>query len=458
MQNKLSTRLGQRLALTPRLAQNLKVLSMSNAELDAYVEECLQTNPLLETDTDIPEKTDVVYQDKTDFEPDNLWRESGDDRWEKMYLSSAGQGYQFNDAQLPQEQCLSRRLHEQVNCEPMSSSRRQIAHAIIDSLDEDGYFRASETELADQIRVESSEVLSVLEGVIHQLEPGGIGSRCLEECLLLQLGGKSGADILARHMLTCYSDRLSEGDEVLAELTDSSLEAVEAARARMRRLDPCPGHSLFDSSANIYARPEIIFHCDASGNFRIEVPSYSWQKISLSARFQGQSWQGADNDFVHNATREARWLIDALEQRQLTLHKVANCLASRQKAFLKYGLLGLKPLTLLDVATEVGLHESTISRVTSGKYAQTPLGLIEMKQFFSSGLPTRGGGAISVFRVQRRIKALIDSEPKSRPISDQAISNHLQAEGIKIARRTVAKYREQLYLPASGQRKQPIQA
>ncbi len=457
MQTKLSTRLGQRLALTPRLAQSLKVLSMSSVELDAYVEECLQTNPLLETDTPVPEKTDVACQDKTDSEPDNLWRESGDDRWERMYVSSTGQDYQFDDDRLPSEQCLSHRLHEQVDCEPMSSFRRQIAHAIVDSLDEDGYFRSNEAEIAEQIQVEASDVSSVLEGVIHQLEPGGIGSRCLEECLLLQLDGTSEADILARHLLKSYADHLGDGDETLAELTGSSLKAVKAARARMRRLDPYPGHSRFDST-NIYARPEIIFHRDANGSFRIEVPSYTWQKVSLSARFQGQIWKGAENDFVHNAEREARWLIDALEQRKVTLHKVANCLMSRQGAFLKYGPLGLKPLTLLDVATEVGLHESTISRVTSGKYAQTPLGLIEMKQFFSSGLPTRGGGVISVFRVKRRIKALIDSEPKSRPISDQAISNSLQAEGIRIARRTVAKYREQLHFPASGQRKEPVQA
>ncbi|MDQ6960892.1 MAG: RNA polymerase sigma-54 factor, partial [Mariprofundaceae bacterium] len=149
----------------------------------------------------------------------------------------------------------------------------------------------------------------------------------------------------------------------------------------------------------------------------------------------------------------AKWLLYALEQRSETLHKVARCLARRQQAFLEYGLLGLKPLTLQDVAGEVGLHESTVSRVTNGKYAETPLGLIEMRRFFSAGLPTRGGGTVSVYRVQQRVKTLIDSEPSERPISDQAISDRLQAEGIEIARRTVAKYRETLGLPPSSQRR-----
>jgi len=148
--------------------------------------------------------------------------------------------------------------------------------------------------------------------------------------------------------------------------------------------------------------------------------------------------------------------MHALDQRSETLLKVALCLAQRQRAFLEFGVLGLKPLTLQDVAEDVGLHESTISRVTNGKYADTPIGLIELRRFFSAGLPTRGGGTISVYRVQQRVKALIDSEPAGRPISDQAIADRLQAEGIEIARRTVAKYREQLGLLPSSQRRRAV--
>jgi len=185
----------------------------------------------------------------------------------------------------------------------------------------------------------------------------------------------------------------------------------------------------------------------------VDIPGTGWQGISLNERWKKQQWQGKDKEFMSQAMKEAKWLLHALDQRSETLMKVALCLAQRQRAFLEYGVLGLKPLTLQDVAEDVGLHESTISRVTNGKYADTPIGLIELRRFFSAGLPTRGGGMISVYRVQQRVKALIDSEPAVRPISDQAIADRLQAEGIEIARRTVAKYREQLGLPPSSQRR-----
>jgi len=249
-----------------------------------------------------------------------------------------------------------------------------------------------------------------------------------------------------------FPEQLFEPDDILAKLAECGVDELARARARLRRLDPFPGHGLHGQE-NIYIRPEIVFRRTPDGDIAIEVPGYSWQGLRLNEQWRGRQWQGADREFVDNATREAKWLLYALEQRRDTLFKVAECLARRQRAFLEYGLLGLKPLTLQDVAEEVGLHESTISRVTSGKYAQTPLGMIELRRFFSAGLPTRGGGEISVYRVQQRVKALIESEPAGRPISDQAISDRLRAEGIEIARRTVAKYRESLGIPPSSQRR-----
>jgi len=190
----------------------------------------------------------------------------------------------------------------------------------------------------------------------------------------------------------------------------------------------------------------------------VEVPRSGWRGLKISEQWSGTKFTGPDRSFMEAASQEAKWLLHALDQRSETLKKVGLCLASKQRLFLEHGILGLKPLTLQDVAEEVGLHESTISRVTNGKYAQTPLGLIEMRRFFSAGLPTRGGGMVSVYRVQQRVKTLIDSEPAGRPISDQAISERLQAEGIEIARRTVAKYREQLGLLPSSQRRRAGEA
>jgi RNA polymerase sigma-54 factor len=234
-------------------------------------------------------------------------------------------------------------------------------------------------------------------------------------------------------------------------MLDCTFEELEQARARMRRLDPFPGHGL-RGETNIYVRPEIIFR-RSNRDIEVEIPSSSRWKLRINHQWDGHEWKGSDSEFMENAMQEAKWLLYALDQRSETLMKVGMCLAKRQRAFLEHGILGLKPLTLQDVAEEVGLHESTISRVTNGKYAETPLGLIEMRRFFSAGLPTRGGGTISVYRVQQRVKTLIESEPLGKPISDQAIADRLQAEGIEIARRTVAKYREQVGLPPSSQRR-----
>jgi len=454
MQTKLAQKLGQRLTLTPQLTQSLKVLAMNAMDLDLYIEECIESNPLLnkdENESDMPQaEQGVAGRDK---EQETDWRENGDNRWETMYTPSVGRdGVDMRDQQWQEQQTVGQSLHEQVDRQPMEDTDRIVAHALIDSLDDDGYFRSNPDELATSLHGDAETLEKVLVAIVQQLEPAGIGARDLPECLLIQLDSDDACDALARRLLLHFSDQLLEADEVLASQMDCSIKELAGARARLRRLDPFPGHGLHGQD-NIYIHPEVIFRRNAEGDISIEVPGYSWQGLHLNEQWKSQHWKGAEREFMDTATREAKWLLYALEQRRETLHKVAHCLARRQQAFLEYGLLGLKPLTLQDVAGEVGLHESTVSRVTNGKYAETPLGLIEMRRFFSAGLPTRGGGTISVYRVQQRVKALIDSEPSGRPISDQAISDRLQAEGIEIARRTVAKYRETLGLPPSSQRR-----
>lgn len=454
MQTKLSQKLGQRLALTPQLTQSLKVLAMNAMDLDAYIEECLECNPVLEVDERPGDPVKIEHEAKAlEVDEQAEWRESGDNRWESMYSqSSASEGPDMRDQQWQDEQTVAQSLHEQVDRQPMSAEMRAMSHALIDMLDDDGYLRTDLSETADDLGCDAEVLEKALHEVIQQLDPPGIGARELTECLLLQLEDDNACDALARQLLLHFSDALFEGDAELARLAACDVQAVAEARARLRRLDPFPGHGL-RGQENIYIRPEIVFHRTAQGEIQIEVPGYGWQGVRMSEQWQGRSWQGSDREFIDNATREAKWLLHALDQRRETLHKVATCLAKRQRAFLEYGALGLKPLTLQDVAEDVGLHESTISRVTNGKYAETPLGLIEMRRFFSAGLPTRGGGTISVYRVQLRVKTLIESEPAGRPVSDQAIADRLCAEGIEIARRTVAKYRESMGIPPTSQRR-----
>ncbi len=453
MRANLSTSIGQRLILTPKLAQSLKILAMNAIDLEGYIDECLDSNPMLENEEQTNDKPDDTLSSEKETSLENDWRETGDDRWEMMYSSGSGENYSSPENLLQAGKHLEQGLHEQLDCQPMSGDERLIAHAIVDSLDDDGYFRADPADLMLNLGVGSSNIVDVLERIVQELEPRGIGARNLKECLLLQLDEETETEMLARSLIQDYSEHLFENDQLLAEISCRTVEEITKARTRMRRLDPFPGHCL-SSDKTIYIQPEVIFHRQPDRSLRIEIPDYTWRNLRLNKTWQGHSWHGSDRDFMNKASREASWLLYALEQRRNTLCKVARFLASHQRRFLEFGPIGLKPLTLQEVASEVGLHESTISRVTNGKYAQTPLGLIEMKKFFSTGLPVRGGGTIAVYRVQQRIKALITSEPAGRPIADQTVSEVLQAEGVQIARRTVAKYREQLGFAPTHQRKQ----
>ncbi len=442
----LSQKQAQRLALTPQLTQSLKVLAMNSQELELYIAESLESNPLLEMEA--PKEAEAA-QDVKDTE---AWPEhEGGDRWDHVYNHRGFDGGEL-EQQWQDEQSLSDSLHEQINQQPMDDTEREIAHTIIDSLEDDGYFRASVEEVLEGLskKVKKSKIIEVLECVVQELEPAGIGARDLTECLLLQIPDDDSSATLVRQMLLYHADIITD-DAALMEAMHCDIEALDAARTLLRRLDPFPGHGL-RGRENIYVQPEIIFRM-VNRKIEVEVPRSGWRNLKINEQWASQKWQGQDRAFMDAASQEAKWLLQALDQRSETLMKVGLCLAERQKLFLEHGILGLKPLTLQDVAEEVGLHESTISRVTNGKYAQTPLGMIELRRFFSAGLPTRGGGMISVHRVQQRVKTLIESEPLGRPISDQAIAERLQMEGVEIARRTVAKYREQLGLPPSSQRR-----
>jgi RNA polymerase sigma-54 factor len=457
----LSQKATQRLALTPQLTQSLKVLAMNSQDLELYIEESLESNPLLELETPKENsQTETTPGEDVPKQKEEDWRDQqGDDGWESMYQG----GRQFEgsseiEQQWEEEQSLSDSLHEQVNQQPMGDQERLIAHTIIDSLEDDGYFRADIDEVihgSNDASIKPEDVVQVLECIVQELEPTGIGARDLIECLLMQISDTDSSATMVRQILLYHADILSD-DIALMDAMHCSIDELDAARGLLRRLDPFPGHGL-RGHENIYVQPEIIFRI-VNKKIEVEVPKSGWRGLKMNGQWPGQKWTGKDRDFMDTANQEAKWLLHALGQRSETLMKVGICLAHKQKLFLEHGILGLKPLTLQDVAEEVGLHESTISRVTNGKYAQTPLGLIELRNFFSAGLPTRGGGTISVHRVQQRVKTLIESEPLGRPISDQAISERLQAEGIEIARRTVAKYREQLGLPPSSQRRRAAKA
>ncbi len=434
------------LAITQELRQSLQILAMNALELSAFLETVLAENPLLELEEEPQEEASLESA-----EAEQAALESGDERWDWV-RSSFAEEEGNREALWRDEPTLLARLHEQIDRQPMDERARAIAHAIVDSLDEDGYFRADPREVGEAVAASPEEVERVLEEVVHHLEPAGVGARDLTECLLLQLDGRNPMDALCRRILMHCPEALAESDAVLAEAAHCSAQEAAQARARLRRLDPWPGHGL-RGTPGLYVRPELIFRRTNTGEIEVELADAEWQRLRMNERWARARWEGEDAAFVRRARQEAKFLLKALAQRAQTMLAVGRCLARRQRLFLEIGVLGLRPLTLQEVAEELGIHESTVSRVTSGKYALTPVGVVELKRFFSGGLPTRGGGAVSVHRVKQRIRMLIESEPPGRPISDQAIAERLQMEGIQIARRTVAKYREQMGIPSTSVRR-----
>lgn len=447
LQQKLSTKL----VIAPQLAQSLKILAMNSLKLESYVESCLEQNPLLERVPDADTPVEIEY--KTD---DALQLEF-DGGWESLHINSQRDGDMVNvEAQpRPEDVPLYDSLHRQLGCEPMSEQTRSIACAIVDSLDDDGYYRCNPDETARICQSDATTIVQVLQQVVQSLDPAGIGARDLVECLLLQLRESDNEDSAvidtATQLLLYPTESLGESDEYLTNRLDCSIETLNLARKRLRQLDPSPG--LNQAQPDLYIRPELGFRLLQTGSVEVEVFNTTGTAVRMTEQWNNHTWTGKDKAFMEKSRKEACELLHALSQRAETLLKVGLFLADYQRAFLEHGIVAIKPLTLQVVADACGLHESTISRVTNGKYAQTPLGPIDMHRFFSAGLNTRSGETIAISRVLRRIQCMIEAESPQKPLSDQAILTQLTREGIEIARRTVAKYREGLGFPSSTKRK-----
>jgi len=299
---------------------------------------------------------------------------------------------------------------------------------------------------------ENLAIEDVLLHIVQACEPAGIGARDARECLLLQLDGSCQEDALARRLLlhADSADLLAVSVSKLAKVLAVSVVDVEAALARLRRLDLFPGHDVQGQQA--YLKPEVFFFLDA-GKVCYRVQDCFSRALSYHNPYEKKSFKGKDLDYMRYASQEAKGLLSALDQRLQTLDRLAACLAECQAAYIHSGVLAKLPLTLFDVAERLSVHESTISRAVSGKYAQTPWGVVPLKQFFSAGLASKTGAMVSVCRVKELIRLLIQGESCKRPISDQALADRLEQQGVFIARRTVAKYREALGIPASGKRR-----
>jgi RNA polymerase sigma-54 factor len=461
--------LSQSLKLTPQLTQAIKLLAMSTLELDQEVTQLLEANPVLEREEDLPGEdygdepapSDDREPESADDIDDRLdlqdYEEFGD--WnEPANASSSYEGEDGERERAADAPDLRAELAWQMALRPLSERDRAIAAVLIDAIDDDGYLREDDASLVAALPADwhvAPEDVAVVRTLLQQCDPPGVGARDLRECLLLQLRQQQPDPErdLALRIVAEHLDTLPKTDAAqLARRLGTTPDDIEAALRRIRSLKPRPGERPVDSEDDAVV-PDLIAR-KINGRWRVQLNPSSLPGIGINRHYERMAAEsrGDAGSYLRGRLQEARWLMKSLQQRGETLMKVGNCIVREQGAFLDYGPEALRPLTLRAIADEVGLHESTISRATTRKYMATPRGVFELKRFFSSGVATSEGGEASATAIQAMIRKLIDAEQKARPLSDQALTESLKQAGIQVARRTVAKYREAMNIPASSDR------
>jgi len=474
----LQLRINQQLALTPQLQQAIRLLQLSSVELEMELREALESNPLLElaeggdgeaeaqadgeTVVDIAsdsesataEREEPNYDEPNYDEPMNFELERSSDYGAPIPEDS--DGFEAQDGE-PED--LRDHLLWQLNLTSMSARDRAIGVTIIEAIDDDGYLHESDetlqSNLAGLYRVGADEIEAVRHR-IQQFDPLGVGSRSLSECLCVQLdacdpqtpGWHAAKALAAEHL-----EELARNDRArLCRQLKVDADDLDAAIALIRSLDPKPGAQIDPGKAEYVAPDAYAFR--HNGRWSVGLSPNCQPKLSINQQYAGLIARARRDDaaYLRGQLQEARWLIKSLETRADTVLKVAGAIVRAQSAFLDFGPEAMRPLVLRDIADEIGMHESTVSRVTTRKYLHTPRGTFEFKYFFSSGVATVDGGAASATAIQAMIRKLIGEEIPARPLSDQTLAAELNRRGIEVARRTVAKYREALHIPSSNER------
>jgi RNA polymerase sigma-54 factor len=467
---KLQARLSQKLILTPSLQQAIKLLPMTTIELAELLTQEMVENPMLEeVQTDDPPTPDTAAQQDAEAEKK---RDDGKDAWddadyEYFFGEYLDEGYRPRQPQevkelppientLSSKSSLADHLMWQLNLQTSDEVLREIGAAIIGNIDEDGYLVASVNEIASLGGWEDSLVEKALEHV-QTFDPIGVGSRDLQECLLLQLrhvglAGTPAETLVKDHLRLLQNHRIPE----LARALGIEPEEVKGHIELIKQLDPKPG-SRYSPADSQYVIPDVyIIKTDEGYKAVLNEDGLPQLRISpVYRRLLDKGGETTDETraYVKDKFRSALWLLKSVDQRQKTILKVATSIINFQREFLDRGIELLRPLVLRDVANDIGMHESTVSRVVNNKYMHTPQGVYEMKYFFHSGINSSYGESVSSVTIKQRIKKIVEAEDPRRPLSDSKIMNILQKEGLVLARRTIAKYREELKIPTSNQRK-----
>jgi RNA polymerase sigma-54 factor len=469
----LQLKLGQQLTMTPQLQQAIRLLQLPVLELQAQVQEALETNVMLETEED--EQIDLTSldqpapqgEDDDDSvpEPEQVTVEM-EDPWTETSTPS-GEGRAPDDDDRPMEfvdervRDLHQHLIWQLEVSPLDPRQVWIGEAIVDALNDDGYLTESPAEIAKSLSadlpVTAEDVEQVL-AFVQALDPTGVGARSVGECLCLQLAqldaSTPGRD-LAMSLACDYLQAVADRDlGALRAVTGADETSLEAAFALIRGCNPRPGSS-FETAAPEYIVPDVFVRRTDQG-WAVEINPGSVPRLRVNQDYASLVSRSGDYATLRSQLQEARWLIRSLEIRRDTLLRVARTIVQRQAAFLERGEEAMQPMILRDVAEDIGMHESTISRVTTGKYMLTPRGLYEFRFFFSSHVSGADGEDVSSVAIRARIRKLIADEEPTKPLSDAQLAQRLSDEGVKVARRTVAKYREALGLASSGDRRQAL--
>lgn len=477
---RLQVKLSQQLVMTPQLQQAIKLLQLSRMELVDVVTEELAENPLLEEGLDPKEEqleemsgVEKEVSDDVEVSPEQEVKadtEGMDDIDWQTYL----EGYSLNSSSeirdnyedqeerpsyeslLTKRESLNDHLMWQLGLSSFNDEERAAAVEIIGNLDDAGYLQATPEELAEAAQAELTVFETALRRV-QQFDPPGVACRNLQECLLLQLERMDLSDSLAATVLRdCIAELEGRKYPAIAKALKVSLDDVLAAAKLISGLDPRPGRAYNEEDVH-YIVPDIFVHKVGDEYVVTQndegLPNLRINSFYRNALTDSSSVDKKAGEYIQEKMRSAVWLIKSIHQRQRTIYKVTKSIVKFQRDFFDYGIEHLKPLVLRDVAEDIEMHESTVSRVTTNKYVQTPQGLFELKFFFNSGINTADGDAVASESVKSRIKEIIAAEDPKKPYSDQKIVALLKGQDINIARRTVTKYREMLGLGSSTERK-----
>ena len=475
MKPRLQTSLGQHLVMTPQLRQAIRLLQMSTTELEVELTEAVETNPLLdwaESDQEPPvsggNDDDAPPAERTRSEDGDGEGGEAPDDWspdDGPWTSSGGGSFDDDENGSPAERVveadtLHGHLLWQLHLSHLSPRDRTIGAALIDTLEDDGYLREPLSDIVAALRPEIEAAEEDILVVLHQVQrfdPVGVAARSLGECLQLQLSVLSDdtpGKALATKIAETALERLPRsGVTGIAQEMKRPVSEVEEAVQLLRTLDPKPGAQVGDLSHDTYVVPDCVVWRQR-GVWRTALAGSALPRITIHRGYEQMIRQCGDSDagYLKTQLQEARWLLKSVEARGETLLKVMRCLLHQQSGFLEFGEQALRPLTLRDVAEDVGLHESTVSRAIARKYVRTPRGTLPMRAFFASGIDTEGGGEASSTAIQAMIRRLVDAENPRKPLSDAKLADLLKASGIPVARRTVAKYREALNILSSHER------